>query len=76
MYNKQELKDVAALAREVADLADATIKEAENQTSYDVEKREYVTKARWPYHGGSLTTGTLRRRSMDLTRALAQLRRS
>lgn len=75
MYDKAELKAVAKLAREVADLADATVKEADENREWDHEARKTVTRPRWPWHGGTKTTGALRRRSMDLTRALAQLRK-
>jgi hypothetical protein len=75
MYDKSELRRIIALCNDVKHYAEATIAEAESQRRYDVEKREYVTGPQWPYYGGSKTTGALRRRSLDLTRALAELRK-
>lgn len=55
-----QLFEVARLAREVARLAEEVM---------DIN-------ADSPYRAGPKLTGELRRRSMDLTRALAQLRKS
>lgn len=59
MRKVQHLNDVAELARRVARLAEEVM---------DIN-------ADSPYNAGPKLTGELRRRSMDLTRALAELRK-
>lgn len=58
------LDEVTALAREV---------QAEIKACDDVDTLHRRT---YPYYRNPKLTATLRRRSMDLTRALAELRRS
>lgn len=75
-YTKQELSAVIQLCIEVRDLAGEVTAEANECRSWDVEQRAYVTRAQWPYWGGTKASGALRRKTLDLTRALAQLRKS
>ena len=71
--NQKTLRDVSKLCAEVQTL----IREVEDQAKKDTE--DFVTRvggtSRWLVWPGR-RTGELRRRSMDLTRALAELRRS
>lgn len=76
MMNRTTIADVRALCAEVIKLCDA----ATAQLDEELAERNY----RWPdesrkpspsdHSYGSRATGSLRRRSMDLTRALADLR--
>ena len=82
---KQTLNKVAALARELADMADSIVEEIQNQTTYEqVAGGHYEQVPAWPdgpapdsavHSGYSKSTAALKRRSMDLTRLLAELRR-
>lgn len=69
MMSTDDLKRTAALAREVAALADQHLTEVE-----DVIARR--AKDKWWPNAPVKTSAALRRRSMDLTRALADLRRA
>jgi hypothetical protein len=69
MYDKAELRRVIALCNDVRHFAEATIAEG------DTHRREFMEGGQWPYYGGTKTTGALRRRSLDLTRALAEMRK-
>lgn len=67
--NQAHLRKVEDLAREVASLAKLTAERLDEEVKWN---------GSWhlrPYPGPRLT-GELRRRSMDLTRALADLRRA
>lgn len=78
---KAQLRKVRQLTKEVAKLASDVIDEIDDQTQWDHEQKRMVPT--YPdgapnntrLYTGSHTTGELRRRSMDLTRALAELRR-
>lgn len=74
-YSKRELTDVVRLCAEVADLAEKVIAEANEYTIWDTHSRQSVTRPQWPYWGGTKTSGAMRRKSMELTRALAELRK-
>lgn len=75
MYEKKQLEDLSSLCAELGSLIEATISEANTQRRYDLETRSFQTGPQWPYYGGSKTTGALRRKSLDLTRALAEMRK-
>lgn len=75
MYDRTQLKNLMGLLNDMRELVQATIDEGDNDSRWDAEKREFTTRPVWPYYGGTRTTGELRRRSMDLTRALAELRK-
>jgi len=75
MLTKKELSDVAKLCQEVQDLIESVMNEANTVQYYDVQARQFATRARWPIMGGTKLTGALRRKSLDLTRALAQMRK-
>lgn len=63
----EKIREARRLAREFAKLADAAL----------ATERQIVPSVGKPFAviDSSLTTGALRRRSMDLTRALADMRR-
>lgn len=71
--NKTELANVKRLCRDVIALIDAVEKQAAMQTAgFSAQMGTTYKWVLWP----SRKTAELRRRSMDLTRALADLRRS
>lgn len=73
--NTTHLAHVVGLAREVASLA-AQVRE--QQDAHDKAFRKWDHATGWfqgPCRPSPALTGELRRRSMDLTRALAQLRK-
>ena len=80
---KSNALQVAALAREVADLADKVVLSIDTATDWGNFDGKYQDRPRYPdgsapdaaYIVSSMDTAYLRRRSMDLTRALAQLRK-
>lgn len=64
-FTSHKLRKVHDLCNEVHDLVEAVEREMTGDSGY---KR--------PYANPSPTTGALRRRSLDLTRALAELRKT
>jgi hypothetical protein len=74
--------ELAKLLKEVGDLAAEAASEMDNETRWNPELRrmELVhtggkAPANTTRYGGTKTTGALRRRTMDLTRFLAEMRR-
>lgn len=74
-YSKRELADVIRLCDELADLANKVTAEANEFTVWDSQNQQLVRRPQWPYWGGTKATGAMRRKSMELTRALAELRK-
>jgi hypothetical protein len=74
-YTRKKLKAVRDLAHEVIELTVAVEAEANTQTRWDSTRQERVVAPQWPYYGGTRLTGTLRRRSSDLSQALIELRK-
>lgn len=81
--SKGEALEVARLANEVCALAALVVAELDSETRWSYDERKDLPV--WPgglapdhaYNmTGSKATGALRRRSMDLTRALAEMRKS
>lgn len=74
--NRQRIEYVRRLAREVYTLCDVALDAINLETSATAEfmERDY-SELPSDRSSGSAATATLRRRSMDLTRALADLRR-
>lgn len=75
-YSKNELKDVIKLCNELSNLAAEVLAEGDHQYLYNMDTREHEYRPSWPYSGGTKASGALRRRSLDMTRALAELRKS
>lgn len=80
MMNRQTIEQVRALIAEVDDLARDVLVEMDVANEWEVQgwkKREEPRPASPSDHlmTGSKSTGALRRRSMDLTRKLAELRK-
>lgn len=75
MFTRQELKTIAKEARAFADMADALITEGDQQPHWNPDVRRHEAGPNWFQHGGTALSGTFRRRSMDLSRALIALRR-
>lgn len=74
-YSERELAEVIRLCDELADLANRVTAEANECTVWDSQDQRVVTRPQWPYWGGTKTSGAMRRKSMELTRALAELRK-
>lgn len=81
---KRQVADVAALAREVAALADGIVGEIDRKTTYEHTGDRYEQVEAYPdgpapdgetHSGYAASTAALKRRSMDLTRALATMRK-
>jgi len=74
--NRQRIEYVRRLAREVYTLCDAALDaiNLEARATAEFMERDYERPS--DRSSGSAETATLRRRSMDLTRALADMRRS
>lgn len=75
MLTRAKLKRVRELAKEVAALTVEVEIEADETRHWDVETKSHVPSKNWAEHGGTALTGTLKRRSMDLSRALVELRK-
>jgi hypothetical protein len=76
--NRTKIEAAITEARHFIDAAQAALKRLdEEKFVYDHEARQYVDrpKAADDASNGSAETGTLRRKSMDLTRNLAELRK-
>lgn len=87
MMNRATIEAAQAEARRFLEAADAALARLDEEVSW--RDARYDSQAKHGYDGprpapgagpddhsyGSAATGTLRRRSMDLTRSLAQLRR-
>ena len=69
--NRASIRRVKQLCAELAQLCDA----AEERINQERQYRGYSTRAPSDHSYGSPQTAALRRRSMDLTRALAELRK-
>lgn len=76
MLTRAKLKAVRELAKEVAALTVEVEAEADETRHYDMTTRTYAPSKNWAEHGGTALTGTLKRRSMDLSRALIELRKA
>lgn len=81
---KSQVANVAAIAREVAALADGIIGEIDRKQTYEHNGERYEMVDAYPHgpapdgatHTGyALSSAALKRRSMDLTRALATMRK-
>ena len=71
--NTDHLNAVKKLCREVDRLASEVTKANDKAARLDADGK---CQAAWQERPGPKLTGELRRRSMDLTRALAELRKS
>ena len=74
---RTDLEKLRELLREVQNLVDRVIEEG----NADEDRRAHAWSdhkhtRNWIYYGGTKVTGALRRRSLDLTRALAEMRKS
>lgn len=74
-YTKAQIHEVIRLCNQVSNLASQTLAEGEEVQVWDSSQQKLVARPSWPYYGGTKTTGAFRRKSMDLTRALADLRK-
>ena len=74
-HTKPKLIAVRELAKEVIKLTEQVEEEANNQRRWNSETQQVEVHPQWPYYGGTVLTGTLKRRSMDLSRALIELRK-
>lgn len=74
-YTKSQLTRVMRLCREMESLASEVTAEANECTVWDSQNQRLVTRPQWPYWGGTKASGAMRRASMELTRALADLRK-
>ena len=74
--NRQKIETVRKLAREVYTLCDVALDaiNLEARATAESMERDYFARPS-DRSSGSMATAALRRRSMDLTRALADLRR-
>ncbi|WP_406245834.1 hypothetical protein ACI7YT_12400 [Microbacterium sp. M] len=74
-WNRHELEQLIAHCNEVRDMASELIDEGNGQQVWDGDKRAYRVGPQWPYHGGTKLSGAFRRRTLDLTRLLAEVRK-
>jgi len=75
-YSKQELVNLNALLSEMMRSVNEVISEGnatENEHAARWDDHEFNPD--WTYYGGTSKTGAMRRKSLDLTRALAELRK-
>lgn len=74
-YSKQELIGLQADLSDLMKLVNEVISEGnENEQQFAKWQKQEPAES-WTYHGGTRATGAMRRKSMDVTRALARLRR-
>ena len=76
--NRYKIEKVRKLAMEVIQLANDVEEEAKSVNSYDFEEKAYVKKDYWKdgrVESPSRRVSALRRRSLDLSAALADMRR-
>lgn len=74
-YTKAGLEKVRDLCNEVVELLEDVMDEGDAVKRWDPQTGKIVPAPQWPYYGGTALTGTLKRRSMDLSRALIELRK-
>ncbi len=72
-YTKQELTTLRTQLAEMIQAVNNVIDEGDARL--DPSNQQHERPSDWDYYGGTKATGEMRRRSMDLTRALAKLRR-
>jgi len=77
---RKDALETIRLANEVADLAAQVVTELDTESRWDHSTGKQVHRFDGPapdheYHRGGVTTAALRRRSLDLTRQLAKLRK-
>lgn len=74
-YSKQELIGLQADLSDLMMLVNEVITEGnENELRFAKWQKQEPAEM-WNYYGGTRATGAMRRKSMDVTRALARLRR-
>lgn len=73
--DRSTVNKLRVLLDEVDSLCIEFLAEIDTQQRWDHEERKYVTESVDYLTTGSKTTGALRRRSLDLTRLLADMRK-
>lgn len=75
-YSKRELVALNAQLADMMQAVNTVISEGDATEDYRAsEWEDHQYNPDWIYYGGTKATGALRRKSLDLTRALAELRR-
>lgn len=73
---RKELTELRELLQEMDVACREFLREMDSQQRWDNEKNRYVTEPTDYLIAGTAKSGAVRRKSMDLTRALAALRKA
>lgn len=76
MMDRTTIRDAIGEANRFITAASEVLEEMDTNKEWDYTEGRHMTKPVDKFYSGRKSTGELRRRSMDLTRALADLRRA
>lgn len=76
MMTRTEIKAAIAEANRFIEAAGNVLVEMDSNQEWDYESGKQVIRPVDQFYSGRRSTGALRRKSLDLTRALADLRRA